>query len=67
MVKYLCNRSLKTKTKNIKNYSLILAIINHCNWLDDSSPLSSRPSVLEAAHEPHIGQCEFLSIETPLL
>ena len=38
-VEYLCNCSLKIKTKNIKNYSSILAIINHLNWLDDSPPL----------------------------
>ena len=38
-VEYLCNCSLKIKTKNIKNYSLILAIINHRNWLDDSPPV----------------------------
>ena len=39
-VEYLCNRSLKIKTKNAKNYSLILAVINHRNWLDDLPPLS---------------------------
>ena len=33
-VEYFCNRSLKVKTKNIKNCSLILAIVNHRNWLD---------------------------------
>ena len=38
-VEYLCNRSSKIKTKNIKNYSSILAIVNHWNWLDDSPPL----------------------------
>ena len=38
-VEYLCNRSPKIKTKNIKNYTLILAIANHRNWLDDSPPL----------------------------
>ena len=27
--------------KNIKNYSSILAIVNHRNWLNDSLPLSS--------------------------
>ena len=31
-VEYLCNCSLKIKTKKIKNYSSILAIINHRNW-----------------------------------
>ena len=36
---YLCNCSLKITTKNFKNYSSILAIINHRNWLDDSPPL----------------------------
>ena len=36
---YLCKRSPKIKTKNIKNYSSILAIVNHLNWLDDSPPL----------------------------
>ena len=40
-VEYLCNRSLKIKTKNIKNYSSILAILNQRNWLDNSSPLKS--------------------------
>ena len=38
-VEYLCNRSPKIKTKNIKNDSSILAIVNHWNWLDDSPPL----------------------------
>ena len=33
---YLCNCGLKINTKNIKNYSSILAFINHRNWLDDS-------------------------------
>ena len=40
-VEYLCKRSPKIKTKNIKNYSSILAIVNHRNWLDDSPPLRS--------------------------
>ena len=35
-VEFLYNRSTKIKTKNIKNYSTILAIVNHRNWLDDS-------------------------------
>ena len=39
---YLCNRSPKIKTKNIKNYSSILAMVNHWNWLDDSPPLNLR-------------------------
>ena len=39
-VEYLCNCSLKIKTKNIKNYSSVLAIVNHWNWLDDSPPLN---------------------------
>ena len=54
-VEYLCNRSLKIKTKNIKNYSSILAIVNHRNWLDDSPPLSqkfSRESYLKAVNHP---------------
>ena len=38
-VEYLCNRSPKIKTKNIKNYSSMSAIVNHRNWLDDSPPL----------------------------
>ena len=38
-VEYLCNRSPRIKTKNIKNYSLILAVVNNRNWLDDSPPL----------------------------
>ena len=37
-VEYLCNRSPNTKTKNIKNYSSILALVNHRNWPDDSPP-----------------------------
>ena len=37
-VEYLCNRSPKIKTKNIKKYSSILSIVNHRNWLDDSPP-----------------------------
>ena len=40
-VEYLSNRSLKIKTKNIINYSSILAIVNHQNWLDNSPPLSA--------------------------
>ena len=39
-VEYLCNRSPKIKIKNFKNYSSMLTIVNHRNWLDDSSPLS---------------------------
>ena len=39
-VEYLCNRSPKIKTTNIKNYSSISAIVNQRNWLDDSPPLS---------------------------
>ena len=39
-VEYLCNRSPKIKTKNIKNYSSILAIVNQWNWLDDLPPLN---------------------------
>ena len=39
-VEYLCKRSPKIKTKNIKNYSSILAFVNHRNWLDDSPPLN---------------------------
>ena len=42
-VEYLCNRNPKIKTKNIKNYSSILAIVNHRNWLDDSPPLTINP------------------------
>ena len=38
-VEYLCKRSPKIKTKNIKNHNSILAIVNHRNWLDDSPPL----------------------------
>ena len=41
-VEYLCNRSPKIKTKNIKNYSSNLAIVNHRNWLDDSPPLNNK-------------------------
>ena len=40
-VEYLCNRSPKIETKNMKNYSSILATANHRNWLDDSPPLMS--------------------------
>ena len=45
-VEYLCKRSPKIKTKNIKNCSSILAIVNHRNWRDDSPPLSLRVSSL---------------------
>ena len=38
-VEYLCNCSPKIKTKNIKNYSSTLAIVNQRNWLNDSPPL----------------------------
>ena len=38
-VEYLCKRSPKIKTKNIKNFSSILAIANHRNCLDDSPHL----------------------------
>ena len=44
-VEYLCKRSPKIKTKNIKNYSSILAIVNHRNWLDDSPPLRWPPKL----------------------
>ena len=40
-VEYVCKRSPKIKTKNIKNYSSILAIVSHRNWLDDSPPLTN--------------------------
>ena len=40
LVEYLCNRNSKIKTKDIKNYSSISAIVNHQNWLDDSLPLT---------------------------
>ena len=45
-VEYLCNRNPNIKTKNIKNYSSILAIVNHRNWLNDSPPLSDFSHVL---------------------
>ena len=32
--------SPKIKTKNLKNYSLVLTIVNYRNWLDNSPPLS---------------------------
>ena len=41
-VEYLYNRSPKIETKNIKNYSSILAIVNYRNWLDDSPPLRKK-------------------------
>ena len=41
-VEYLCNRSLKFKTKNIKNYSSILAIANHRKWLPLTVTLSCK-------------------------
>ena len=40
-VEYLCKRSPKIETKNIKNYSSILAIVNHRNRLDDLPPLNT--------------------------
>ena len=39
-VEYLCNRNPKIKTKNIKNYSSILTIVNHWNWLHNLLPLN---------------------------
>ena len=41
-VEYLCKRCPNIKTKNIENYSSVLAIVNHRNWLDDSPPLSPK-------------------------
>ena len=41
-MEYLCKRRPKIKTKNVKNYSSILAIVNHRNWLDDSPPLKKQ-------------------------
>ena len=29
----------KEEEEDIKNYSSVLAIVNHRNWLDDSPPL----------------------------
>ena len=49
LVEYLCNRSLKIKTKNIKNYTSVLAIVNHRNWLDGLPPLSA---YLKAVNHP---------------
>ena len=40
LVAHFCNRSPQIETKNIKNYSSILAIVNHRDWLDDSPPLT---------------------------
>ena len=37
-LEYLCNRSPKIKTKHIKIYSLVLTMVNHRNWLDNSPP-----------------------------
>ena len=50
-VEHLCNCSPKIKRKNIKNYSSILTIVNHWNWLDDSPPLSTGtyPDLMEVA------------------
>ena len=42
VVECLCKRSPKIKTKNIKNYSLVSAIVNHRNRLDDSPPLNAK-------------------------
>ena len=53
-VEYLCNRSPKIKTKNIKNYSSILAIVNHWNWLDD---LPSLRSVYHCLIYSHLQYC----------
>ena len=60
-VEYLCNRTLKIKTKNIKNYSLILAIINHRNWLDDSPPLKY------FVHKNRQGRSELLNCHRKLV
>ena len=37
----------KLKQKNIKNYSSILSIVDHRNWLDDSPPLNNDLTVYE--------------------
>ena len=54
-VEYLCKRSPKIKTKNYKNYSSILAIVNHRNWLDDSPPLTFY-SMLSLIIHAHLAQ-----------
>ena len=52
-VEYLCNRTPKIKTKNIKNYSSILAIVNHRNWLDDLPPLNLRKNISDVYFFAH--------------
>ena len=42
VVKYLCNRSPKMRTKKIQNYNLILAIISYQNWLDAFPPITNK-------------------------
>ena len=42
LLNIFANAVPKSKQKNIKNYSLILAILNYRNWLDDSPPLNCR-------------------------
>ena len=39
LLNILANAALKSKRKISKNYSSVLATINHWNWLDDSPPL----------------------------
>ena len=53
-VEYLRNRSLKIKTKNIKNYRSILAIVNHRHWLDDSPPLKPKLNYNNILHATNL-------------
>ena len=41
------------KSKTIKNYSSILAIVNHRNWPDDSPPLRV-PSTIDPTLQPSL-------------
>ena len=53
-VEYLCNRSPKIKTKNIKNYSSILAIVNHRNWLPAFEGGESLHGLFSAAQQVNL-------------
>ena len=49
----------------MKNYSSILAIVNHRNWLDDSPPL--RTSLYECVAEERSKPTELLRTGTSLV
>ena len=60
-VEYVYNRSPKIKTKNIKHYSPILAIVNYRNWLDDSPLLRFNENILDCL----LCRCKLAAIFLP--